>query len=83
MENNLKIVYKEEYSDDKNLGDIIDSNIKKDDVIDITSPIEIIISKGNLKMIKLTDLSEFINFATTNNIDYEINYEYSNTIKKR
>lgn len=81
-ENNVKISYKEEYSDDKKLGDVISSSINKDDIIDTNKKIEITISKGKLEMIKLTTVNEFVNWAETNNIDYKINYENSETIKK-
>ena len=81
-ENNLKVSYNEEYSDNVSLGDVITSSIKKDDVISTGEKIEITISKGALEMIKLTNVNDFINWAETNNIDYQINYENSDTVKK-
>lgn len=82
INNNLKVSYKEEYSEDKPLGEIINSSIKKDDIIEKSKLIEITISKGKLEMIEYTTITEFTNWAETNNIDYEIKYEYSDTIKK-
>ena len=82
MENNVKISYKEEYSDDKKLGDVISSSIKKDEVVDHDKTVEITISKGKLEMIKLTTVNEFINWAETNTVDYDIQYENSETVKK-
>ncbi len=82
MENELKVNYKEVYNDDVELGDIISSTIKKGDSITTGEEIEITISKGNLKMIEINDLQEFINWAKENNIDVEIVYEYSSSIKK-
>lgn len=82
LENDIKISYKEEYSDEVKLGDIISSSVKKDDIINPDEKVEIIISKGALEMIKVTNVNEFINWAETNNIDYQINYESSDTIKK-
>ena len=82
INNNLKIVYNEEYSDDIKLGDIISSSVNKNDIVDNNSEIEIIISKGTLAMIKLTNINEFTNWAETNNVLYDIKYEYSSTIKK-
>ena len=49
------------------------ANLFKDQEIKIT------ISKGVLSMIKLTSINDFINWAETNKIDYEVNYEYNNT----
>ena len=82
LENNLKVTYKEMYSDDIKLGDIISSSVTKGDEVDSGTNVEITISKGSLEMIKLTNINEFINWATNNNVDYEINYEYSESVKK-
>ncbi len=82
IENNIKINYKEEYSDTINIGDVITSSRKKDETISSGEKMEITISKGSLEMIKLTNINDFINWAENNNIDYEINYEYSTTYKK-
>ena len=82
LENNVRISYKEEYSDDVRLGDVISSPVKKDDIINPDEKVEIIISKGALEMIKVTNVNEFINWAETNNVDYQVNYESSDTIKK-
>ena len=82
IENNVKISYKEEYSDDIKLGDVIYSSINKGNLVDKDKAIEISISKGKLEMIKLTTLSEFTNWAENNNVNYDINYENSETVKK-
>ena len=82
MENELKVSYKEVYNDDVKLGDVISSSKEKGASIGKGESIEIIISKGNLKMIEITDLQDFENWAKENKIDYEINYEYSSSIKK-
>lgn len=82
MENNVKIKYIEEYSDTKALGEVIKASIQKDEVIDHNKEIEITISKGKLEMIKLTTVNDFINWAEKEKIDYQINYENSDTIKK-
>ena len=82
VENNVKISYKEEYSEDKKLGDVISSSINKGDLVETDKKIEISVSKGKLEMIKLTTLSEFTNWAENNNVNYEVNYENSESIKK-
>lgn len=82
VENNVKISYKEEYSDEKELGDVISSTINQGDLIEKDKKVEISISKGKLEMIKLTTVSEFTNWAENNKISYDINYENSDSVKK-
>ena len=82
IQNDVKISYKEEYSDEVSLGDVLTSSINKGELIDKDKKVEITISKGKLEMIKLTTVSEFTNWAENNNISYDINYENSDTIKK-
>ena len=82
IENNVKIRYSEKYSDEIKMGDVIDSSITKGEEVDLNKKIDIVISKGKLEMIKLTSVNEFINWAETEGIDYQINYENSNTVKK-
>ena len=82
IENNVKIKYTEEYSDTTPLGDVITSSTQKGDVIDSDKEINITISKGKLEMIKLTTVNEFINWAEKEKIDYKVNYENSDTVKK-
>ena len=82
IENNVKISYKEEYNDEVKLGDVINTSIEKNGEITNDKKIEITISKGKLEMIKLTSINEFTNWAENNNIDYQINYENSETVKK-
>lgn len=82
IENNITINYKEEYSDEVNLGDIISTSVETGQIIEKNKSVEISISKGKLEMIRLTTLSEFTNWAENNKIHYDINYENSETIKK-
>ena len=82
IENNVKISYKEEYSDDKKLGDVISSSIEEGQLVEKEKKVEITISKGKLEMIKLTTVNEFTNWAETNKISYDINYENSDSVKK-
>ena len=82
IENGLKISYDEVYNDDIKMGDVVSSNLKKGDKVSSGDKIEITISKGNLKMIELSDINDFINWAKNNNIEYDIKYEYSDTVKK-
>lgn len=82
IENKVRINYKEEYNDQVKLGDVIKSSTKENDIITSGDSIEIIISKGSLEMIKLTTVNAFINWAENNKIDYQINYESSEKVKK-
>ena len=80
--NNLNIEFKEEYNKDYELGKIIDANYKENDIIEQGTTIIIKTSKGSLKMIKFTNLSDFKTWANNNNVKYEINYSFSETIAK-
>lgn len=82
IDNSVKISYKEEYSDDKKLGDVISSSIEEGQLVEKNEKVEITISKGKLEMIKLTTINEFTNWAETNDVNYDINYENSDTVKK-
>ena len=82
VENNVKISYKEEYNDEIKLGDVISSSVGVGELIVKDKKIEISISKGKLEMINLTTLSAFTNWAETNKVSYDINYENSDTVKK-
>lgn len=82
IENKVKISYKEEYSDEVKLGDVINASINTGELVEKDKKIEISISKGKLEMIKLTTISDFTNWAENNNVNYDINYENSDTVKK-
>ena len=82
IENNVHISYKEEYNDEIKLGDFISSSFNQGDLIEKDKNVEISISKGKLEMINFTSISEFTNWAETNKVSYDINYENSDTVKK-
>ena len=82
LDNDLKVKYQENYNDEVKLGDIISSSIQKGDTISSGDEIEITISKGNLKMPAVNNINDFSIWAANNNVDYELQYEYSTTIKK-
>ena len=81
-ENNLNVEYIEEYNKDYEIGKIIDANYKENDIIEQGTTIVIKTSKGSLKMINFTNLSDFKIWANNNNVKYEINYSFSETIAK-
>lgn len=82
IENEVKISYIEEYSDEIKLGDVISSSINQGELIDKDQKVKIAISKGKLEMINVTSVNEFTNWAENNNISYNINYLNSDTVKK-
>lgn len=82
MENGLKINYQESYDEEITLGDVISSNVNKDEIIETGSEIEIVISKGKLEMPKLENVNDFTIWASENDVKYELAYDYSNTILK-
>ena len=82
MDNNLKINYNESYSEDIPSGDIINSNLEKGEIIEVGDTLNVTISKGKLEMIKLTTLTDFYIWADQNKVNYDIEYEYSNDVKK-
>lgn len=81
-DNNLEIVYKEEYNKDIELGKVISVNYEEEEIIEQGTEIVIITSKGSLKMIKFTNLYDFKDWANANNIKYEIEYSFSDNISK-
>lgn len=80
MENKLRVNYVEEYNEEYALGDIIGSDLDENSVIDNGDTITIKISKGRLEMIEYGPLSEFLIFASNNNIPYSIEYDFSNDV---
>ena len=79
--NNIKIKYEEVYNKEYESGKIIKVSIDTDTKLSEGSEIVITISKGSLIMPEVKSISEFKLWATSNNIPFEENYEFSNTIK--
>ena len=80
--NNIKIIYNEVYNKEYESGKIINTSVLENDSIDENSTITITISKGSLIMPSINNISEFKLWALSNNISYEENYEFSDTIKQ-
>ena len=81
-DNNLEIIYKEEYNKDIELGKVISVNYEEEDIIEQGTEIIIVISKGSLKMIKYTTLYDFKDWANANNVKYEVEYSFNDSIFK-
>ena len=79
-DNKLKIEFEEEYDDTLEEGKVISSSKTKGDTVEVGDTIKIVLSKGQIKMIKFTDVDSFRSWANDNDITYDIEYEFSNTI---
>ena len=81
MENDMKVDYQEKYDESAPLGDIISSTVNENEIIEAGSKITIVISKGKLEMPKITSIDDFKIWASENKISYQINSEFSDTVK--
>lgn len=79
--NNIKIKYESVYNKDYENGKFIKASANENDKIEEGSEIVITLSKGSIIMPEITNISEFKLWATSNNIHYEENLEFSTTIK--
>lgn len=82
IENNVQINYLEKYDNTIKSGRVIESNYKKGDIIEEDTVIDITFSKGKLKMKSFANIDDFKNWASENNIKYEIKEEFNNQIEK-
>ncbi len=80
--NNLKVEYADEYHKDIEAGKLISANYKLGDVIEEGTVIKLVISKGQLRMPKMTSLNEFRQWASKYGITIEEIYEYNSSVKK-
>lgn len=81
VDNKLRVEYSDEYHKDIAIGKLISSNYKFNDEVEEETVIKLIISKGQLRMPKLTSLSEFRQWAGKYNIVTEEIFEYNNVKK--
>ena len=79
--NNIKIKYDNVYNKEYDSGKIIKTSVLENDKLEEGSEIVITISLGSLVMPDVKDINEFKLWATTNNISFEENFEFSTTIK--
>ena len=80
IENNLEIEYSDKYDSEIKKGLVISSNYKTGDTIEEETKINIVFSKGKLKMPKFESIEAFKTWAETYNIKYEIKEEFNNDI---
>lgn len=80
-ENKLKVEFKEEYDDTIEKGKFISSNKAKGNILNTGDTIQVTISKGQIKMIKFTNIDDFRKWATENDITYNISFEFNEKVK--
>ncbi len=80
MDNDLKVTYIEKYDEESNLGDVIDSSVKTDDILEVGAKIAITISKGKLEMPKIESIDNFKIWASENKVNYQVNYDFSDSV---
>ena len=80
IKNRLKIKISDCYDDSIKENNIISTNYNKGDIVSQGDTIEVIISRGPLKMRNFKSLDEFRNWADKYNIKYEIQSEFSNSV---
>lgn len=78
--NNLKISFSDRYDTTIELGKIIEANYKKGEVVEEGTTIQIVTSKGQLKMKEFSDLNSFRTWASTYGINYQEEYEFNSSI---
>lgn len=80
IENNLQINYSDRYDNKIKSGRVIEANYKKGDIIEEGTTVDVVFSKGKLKMPKVTDIDSFKTWADTNGVKYEIIEEFNNDV---
>ena len=80
IKNRLKIKIVDSYDDSIKENNIIGTNYSKGDIVSQGDTIEVIVSRGSLKMKKFKNLDDFRAWADKYSIKYEIQYEFSNTV---
>jgi len=80
MNNKLGIKFSDQYDDKIEIGKIISTSHKVGSEIEEGTLINIVTSRGQLKMEDFTSLYNFREWANKYNIQYEETYEFSNTV---
>lgn len=81
INNRLKIEFSEEYDDAIKTGKVISSNYVKGNIVHVDDTIKIVLSKGQLRMIKFTTVDEFTAWAEEKGVVYSIDYQYSDSVE--
>jgi len=78
MENNLSVSFSDQYDEKIEIGKLIETNVKENDIIEEGTLIKILTSRGQLKMEEFNSLSEFRTWANKYGIAYEERFQFSN-----
>ena len=81
-ENKLNISFSDNYDDTVPLGGVISSTYKKGDIIEENTTINIVISKGPLKMESFSSLGQFKTWAQTYGIKYTTVNEFNDSVAR-
>ena len=80
--NKIKVDFTEEYDDTIKEGKVLRASYSKGSQIETGTLIEVVLSKGQLKMIEFTDIDTFRQWALDNEINYTVEYQFSDTVTK-
>ena len=80
IKNKLKLNFLDQYDDSIKENGIISVSAKKGDILEQGAVLEVMISRGSLKMPKFKNIEAFYEWANKYNIDYEEVHEFSDTI---
>lgn len=81
IKNKLKLMFTDKYDSNTKKNTVISANYKEGDIISQGSIVEVVISKGALKMKSFNNLADFKEWADKYSINYEEQHEFSNTVK--
>ena len=79
--NGLKVSFEEVYNKEIEMGKVIFVNKEVGDIISSDDTLVITISKGSMMVPKITTLSDFKLWANNNNVIYQEDYVFSDTVK--
>lgn len=80
-DNHLKVEFKEEFDDSVEEGKVIRSSKIKGDVAQVNDTIRVVISKGQIRMIKFTNVDDFKKWAEENEVSYHIDYSFDSSVE--
>lgn len=81
-ENRIKVEFDEDYDDTVKEGKVITFDTTVGNTIKTGTNIKITLSKGPVKMIEFTDIDSFKEWAKEYGIVYNIEYQFSDTVKQ-
>ena len=80
IKNKLKLTFSDKYDSSVKENSIISVSKGKDEIVEQGSVIEVVISRGALKMPKFKSLTDFYTWANKYGIDYEEVHEFSSNV---